>query len=92
MPAPQPASRYISQPASRIVLPPSAVPLRILRNQSIVSAGLFYTIGKFISYRIKKDAPLWMRTQRAGNPRLPGNYCLMAIALGASVRLGAHFL
>ena len=86
MPAPQPASRYISQPASRIVLPPSAVPLRILRNQSIVSGGLFYTIGKFISYRIKKDAPLWMRT------RANGNYCLMAIALGASVRLGAHFL
>ena len=41
MPAPQPASRYDSQPASRIVLPPSAVPLRILRNQSVVSAGLF---------------------------------------------------
>ena len=28
-----------------------------------------------------------MRTQRAGNQRLPENYCLTAIALGAS---GAH--
>ena len=32
-----------------------------------------------------------MRTQRAGNQRLPENYCLTAIALGASVRQGAHF-
>ena len=36
---------------------------------------------------MKNDAPLWIRTQRAGNQRLPGNYCLTAIALGAS---GAH--
>lgn len=28
-----------------------------------------------------------MCTQRAGNQRLPGNYCLKAIALGAG---GAH--
>ena len=31
---------------------------------------VFYTIGNFVPYRIKKDAPLWMRT-RAKRKLLP---------------------
>ena len=48
--------------------------------------GLTY-LPKFISYRMKKDAPLWMRTQHAGNQKIAGRCCLKATALGAS---GAH--
>ena len=36
-----------------------------------VGSRFFYTIGNFISYRIKKDAPLRMRT-RAKSRVLPG--------------------
>ncbi len=42
-------------------------------------------MGKFLSYCMKKNAPLWMRTHAGGR------YCLTAIALGAGVRQDAHF-
>ena len=40
-------------------------------------------VGNFISYRIKKDAPLWMRT------RAKGNHCLTA-SRSARVCARAH--
>ena len=43
----------------------------------------FYLIGQFLSYQIKKDAPLWMRT------RTKGNHCLTA-SRSARVCAKAH--
>ena len=53
-------------------------------KKSDCRAAVFLYDRKFHFPSYKKTL---MRTQRAGNQRLPGNYCLTAIALGAS---GAH--
>ena len=46
---------------------------------------LFYVIGNCSAIPMtQKSAPLWMRT------RAKGRCCLMATALGASVRFNAH--
>ena len=44
-----------------------------LRKRSRFSRLLFYTIGNFISYRIKKDAPLRMRTRAKSRVLPDGN-------------------
>ena len=70
MPVPQPASRYDSQPASRIVLPPSAVPLRILRNQSVVSAGLFLWKSKKEQAVIAHDREQFIEIEKSSRSLL----------------------
>ena len=61
-----------------------------MSGSSLRFLELFYATGNFISCRIKKDAPLWMRTQRSGNQRLPGKWLLTQPRYGAAVGQSVH--
>ena len=52
----------------------------------------FCAIGNFISYRTKKDAPLWMRTSRLRQSEITRKMAADATALGASVCQAHTFL